>query len=416
MNNTEINAKLTQMIHDKRFLDFFVLARYFYRIGQPVISDKLYDNLEAQLKSQYNDSAYFSQTYDDDPVPTELLTELGVGSEQFFDSKTLKELSIYLNDDKSLSMRSVTDNEEAFKYFSMLRRNKLDFMASLKTDGVNTKMLYVDGKLAVSMSRGRGDATSFDYMTGSKLIMPKEINNYNGILHLRITGESYVDKAALEHLRDKYDSSKYKTSKSAAISMLRVKHEVNDYKALHTAVFAAEGLEPTLSETFAHLESEGFEVVPYQLHSWQEIPESFEEFTKWVHDDVMTPIAKAGEGMPSDGCAIEVNDFSWLGEQQDQYSTRQLALKYDYWAFKVYRGYIKDIKVEQRRVYKSVRVEIEPIVTDDDCKAQIINVFNMSILIDNDLYIGKEVYFEKNAGAVNILIHGQRLQGILDDN
>lgn len=61
-------------------------------------------------------------------------------------------------------------------------------------------------------------------------------------------------------------------------------------------------------------------------------------------------------------------------------------------------------------MFKSVRIRIDPITTDDDCKAEYINSFNPRILIDNELYEGKEVYFEKNAGAVNILIHGERLE------
>ena len=271
-------------------------------------------------------------------------------------------------------------------------------------------MLYYKGDLLISLSRGRGAANSLDYMTGSSKIMPRSISNYNDIEKLRITGESYVDKDKLQYLRNKYDVNRYKTSKSSAISMLRTEHAKEDYKYLHTAVFAAEGLENTLQKMFNHLAMEGFETVPHELHSWTEIPDTFEEFKDWLPLHVMAPIARAGKDMPSDGCAIEVNDLTWVGVQHDQYSNRQLALKFGYWAFKVYKGIITDIKTEQKRVFKSVRIRIDPITTDDDCKAEYINSFNPRILIDNELYEGKEVYFEKNAGAVNILIHGERLE------
>ena len=374
------------------------------------MTDKDYDAFESAFRENFPGSMYATQTYDDDPVPYNLLHSFGITPVTFNSSDDYDDMVTALNDDKSLSMSSVTKIEDAWPYFQMLRSNKLDFMASLKTDGVNTKMLYYKGDLLISLSRGRGAANSLDYMTGSSKIMPRSISNYNDIEKLRITGESYVDKDKLQYLRNKYDVNRYKTSKSSAISMLRTEHAKEDYKYLHTAVFAAEGLENTLQKMFNHLAMEGFETVPHELHSWTEIPDTFEEFKDWLPLHVMAPIARAGKDMPSDGCAIEVNDLTWVGVQHDQYSNRQLALKFGYWAFKVYKGIITDIKTEQKRVFKSVRIRIDPITTDDDCKAEYINSFNPRILIDNELYEGKEVYFEKNAGAVNILIHGERLE------
>lgn len=399
----------SNLVHQKRLLDAYILARYAYRIGEPVINDKTYDSLEQYVRKTYPASEYAHRTYDDDPIPYQLLDEFGVLPITFNSENDYNDMVSVLNDEKSLSMSSVVKVEDAWPYFQMLRENKLDFMASLKVDGVNTKMLYYQGDLLISLSRGRGAATSFSYMEGSSKIMPKSITNYNGVEKMRVTGESYVDKDKLQYFRDKYDPTKYKTSKSSAISMLRTHHDKEDYQFLHTAVFAAEGLENTLDKMFNHLIADGFTVVPHELHSWTEIPDNFEAFKPWLYQNVMTPIAKKGEGMPSDGCAIEVNDLLWAGEQHDQYSTRQLALKFGYWDFKVYKGVISEIKLEQRRVYKSVRIRIDPITTDDDCKAEYINSFNPSILIENNLYKGKEVYFEKNAGAVNILIHGDRL-------
>lgn len=404
-----------ELIHSGRIDDVFVLVRYAYRIGEPVISDAAYDNLEKEFKIRYPVSEYAHRTYDDDPIPYQLLDEFGILPVTFNSESDYTDMVSVLNDEKSLSMSSVTKVEDAWPYFQMLRENKLDFMASLKVDGVNTKMLYYQGDLLISLSRGRGAATSFSYMEGSSKVMPKSFCDYKGIEKMRVTGESYVERDKLEYFRKKYDPLKYKTSKSSAISMLRTHHDLEDYKFLHTAVFAAEGLEDTLDKMFNHLAMEGFETVPHQLHSWTEIPSDYNTFKTWLVQEVMTPIAKKGEGMPSDGCAIEVNDLLWAGTQHDQYSTRQLALKFGYWEFKIYKGIITDIKLEQRRVYKSVRIKIDPITTDDDCKAEYINSFNPSILIDNDLYKGKEVYFEKNAGAVNILVHGERLNQLRRD-
>lgn len=407
------NAALT-LLQSSRMIDSFTLMRYAYRIGNPIVSDAIYDKTERILRERNPECEYLHRTYDDDPIPYRLLEEFNILPATFDDFGQYEDLVAELNDNKSLSISSVVTYEEAWSYFCMLRQNKLDFMSSLKMDGVNTKMLYYNGDHLLSLSRGRGTATSLNYMEGSSKIMPKKIDN-RGIRKLRITGESYVDKDKLQYLRDKYDPTRYKTSKSSAISMLRTHHDLEDYKYLHTAVFAAEGLDTTLEATFNRLVMQGFEVVPHVLHSWREIPEDFATFRHWLAVEIMSPIAQAGKGMPSDGCVIEVNDLTWAGTQSDQYSNRQLALKFGPWKFPVYKGTIVDIKLEQKRVFKSVRIQIDPIATDDDCKAEYINSFNPRILIDNDLYVGKTVYFEKNAGAVNILVHGARLAALREE-
>lgn len=413
---------INRLIEERRLLDVFVLVRYFYRIGEPVIEDAEYDRLEGSLRHSGLESAseYLSRSYDDDPIPEALLDEIGVAPAAFLSRSSLGALVDSLDDDKSLSMMSVISADSAYPYFMRLREEKLDFVASLKTDGVNTKMLYVDGELCLSLSRGRNDGVGFDYMEGSSKVMPQRVPNFSGVKYLKIIGESYVERDSLQYFRDKYDAGKYKTCKSSAISMLRTKHSLADYRYLHTLVFYAEGISGTLTGMFERLHQEGFETVPYILHSWQEIPVDRDLFEKWLLESVMFSVWKEGEGIPSDGCAIEVNDLTWAGEVDGQYSTRQLALKFGPWQYKIYKGIITNIRLEQKRVYQSVRIEIQPVITDDDCKAQVINSFNPSILIENDLYKGKEVYFEKNSGAVNILIHGERLKnltgsGVFDD-
>lgn len=412
-----IEEYLNKLIADKRIVDLYVLARYFYRIGNPIIDDAVYDHLEHTLQINNVVSAipYLNRSYDDDPIPEKLLQEMNVAPATFLLKENVTDLATTLNDEKSLSIHSVTDTRAAYSFFMELRRNHLDFVASLKVDGVNTKMLYTNGELCLSLSRGRNDGSSFDYMEGSSKVMPLKITTYDGIHHLKITGESYVDREALPFLREKYNTEKYKTSKSSAISMLRTRHAREDYKHLHTLVFYADVSSSTIMDMFFQMKQYGFETVPHVLHSWNEIPERFDDFSKWLPENVMYPIWNMGKTLPSDGCVIEVNDLSWTGDINGQYSTRQLALKFGPWKFKIYKGTITNIRLEQRRVYKSVRIEIQPIITDDDCKAQVINSFNPAILIDNDLEVGKEIYFEKNAEAVNILIHGKRLISLSND-
>ena len=114
--------------------------------------------------------------------------------------------------------------------------------------------------------------------------------------------------------------------------------------------------------------------------------------------------------MPSDGVVVEVNDLTFFGEQKDQYSDRQIALKFEQWLFNTYTGIVRNILWRQNRVHASIRVEIEPMETVDGCTAQFINVFNPAILISNHIRIGSLIHFERNSDAVNILIQNDRLK------
>lgn len=405
--------EIYDLLSEKRYGSFYVLARYFYRVGEPIVSDAFYESLQGELMKAGAGPAlqqYFDRSYDDDPVPADLLAEFGIKPVYFVKNENRAELYNYLNEDKSFSIRSVTEYSDAFEFFKILKRNKLDFVASLKMDGVNTKMLYSDGQFVLSLSRGR-NGNSFDYTDNSAKIMPERIDGLSG-MH-KIIGESYVVDEGLPVLRKKYNKPDgYVSGKSSAISMLRIEHDRIDYRYLKTKVFYAEGIAETLDTMFQKLEECGVDVVPHKLIGWEEIPDSLEEFSAWLKENVFNVMHEEGKGIPSDGVVIEVNDLGWLGEEHNQYVSRQLALKFDYWGYGCYKGIIRDIRIEQRRVNKSVRIEIEPVRTRDGNKATVINSFNPSILIDNDLYVGKEVYFERNSGAVNVLIYGDRLKEI----
>lgn len=161
----------------------------------------------------------------------------------------------------------------------------------------------------------------------------------------------------------------------------------------------------------------GFDVVPYFKVKWEEIPEDLVTFKSWFYEKVMTPIhdMQMEDNMPADGLVLQVNDLLWEDTISGQYSDKQLACKFEYWSFDVYKAVVTDIVITQRRVNASVRIKIEPLVTNDDCKAQWINGFNPSILFANNIKVGTEAYFERNSGAVNIFIHGKRLDDLLKE-
>ena len=90
------------LVKAKRYADLWILARYFYRIGEaPIIPDHVYDQLTDVLKrEQYSTlKDYLERTYDDDPIPYALLQELGVKPYVPVSSEGRSELFALLNEE-----------------------------------------------------------------------------------------------------------------------------------------------------------------------------------------------------------------------------------------------------------------------------------------------------------------------------
>lgn len=409
--NSEIAAKI---INEATYEELYILMRYLYRVGDPIVDDHEFDNYELLMKEKFlNLEEYYNRTYDDDPIPFSLLEKYALLEHQKIDGDTRNGLKQSLEEDKSMSIKAIRGYTETWTFFKQMRDLEKDVVVSLKMDGANAKNLYKDNSFVLSLSRGRDTNNSFDYTENMSLIIPQTF--YCNKEEIKITGECYVDKNKLSYLRNKYDADKYVSSKSSAISMLRVRHEIEDYQYLHLRVFRADGVADTLTETFKILEEAGFEVVPHKWIAWSEIPDNYEEFKGWCKSEIFDAMYELGEGLPSDGVVVEVNDLAWDGQIENQYNSRQIALKFEYWGFDVYCAEITSIIIEQRRVFKSVKVGIKPLVTRGDSTAKVINGFNPRILIENNLCVGSKVYFERNSDAVNIVLHGNKLKMKLEN-
>lgn len=404
---------LEEIRKSNRRVDLFCLARYFYRIGEPIMDDSEYERLTDEMHEKYADEAalYLNQTYDDDEIPYKLLNEIGVEPTDFSRAANKEDLFQYFNSEKSLSINSVTNYEDAYAFFSKYRAEHQDLMTSLKMDGDNVKTLYLDGELKLSLSRGRSSGVSFDFTNTVKNVFP--LNIKCGKHECKVYAEAYVESDYLQVLRDRYNPNGYKTCKSAAISLLRVPHAKEDYEHLKIILHSIEGVGNTMQEEFDKAKELGFDVVKHKLIPWQDIPENYQEFRQWLKESVFDHFEKETVGIPSDGVVVEVNDLNYTGIESGQYTSRQLALKFEQWSFKCYKGVIEDILWEQKRVQASCRIRIKPMLTDDGCSAEYINGFNFAILVQENLNIGSEVYYVRNSGAVNILVYGKELDNLL---
>lgn len=77
-------------------------------------------------------------------------------------------------------------------------------------------------------------------------------------------------------------------------------------------------------------------------------------------------------------------------------------------------GVVKNIVIEQQAVNASVVIEIEPIRTEDNVVARRVQTYNVSYLVDNNIYIGAPVYFIRNSEAISVLLTGKALEEALN--
>lgn len=405
-----------QLVESGRADDAFILARYMYRIGEPIIDDAAYENFAAKVREKFPQlEAFFGRTYDEDPVPYALLTEFGLQAVGTDSGDNTEDLQRFFGEDKSLSIRSVTQYKEAWDFFHAHRVAGNDIFVAIKVDGNNTREVYKGGEFRLSLSRGRNTDTCFDFTRSMRKVLPDRLVGVPE--EFVLYGEAYVEESYLPSLRTKYHTGdKFKTARTTAMSMLRLNtYDDDDYSHLKFKAFSAPGMRKNVSETYQLLESLGFETPPHKLIQWQELPEDFSSFPEWLDREVFVPLSEYQSEIASDGIVAEVNQYNWIGEVNGNYSTRQLALKFGPWNFTYAKGIVSDIVVQQRRVLACVKIEIEPLTTQDGCEARVINVFNPDILINAGLRKGSTVYFERNSGAVNILLHGKKLELVLDE-
>lgn len=395
---------IKEICDSKRYEDLFIISRFMYRIGRPIFpKDKIYDTLETSMINAKLLPEYTCRTYDDDPIPFELLKELGWLSLV----PNLVETSRYsaqLDEEKSLSINAVRSIDEIWEFLRLAINE--DISVSLKVDGVNSKILYILDYLELCLSRAR-EGNGFDYTKGIAKCIPTHL--HTGEDDLKIFSETFVRESYLPELQ-KINPKIYKTPKSSAISLLLREHEDKHYKQLVSLAFNVEGPKnfKTVEDRFKFLEEQGFTTVPYKIIKREDIPKSREQLGKWI-EDLCAKFWELSKDLSSDGIVLEINNLNWQDKVVGKYSNRNIAVKMFGWDTVKYIGIVKNIIVEQQRVEASCRIEIEPIKTYDSCSATFIQGYNPDILISQGINIGSTVEFERDSGAINKLVYTDKL-------
>lgn len=383
-------------------LNELLLFRACYRYNKPIINDDDYDILLNLYTFIYPNTVYLkSQSYDDDiydGVVKEVLVKNGI-----LRKGTLSN-SKYAQTLRSAKTTSVLPQEYYEDTFSFIHSSHSDILFSLKVDGMNAKTGYVDNKFELALSRGR-DSDGFDYTQALQKVLPNEIKGTSGFV--TITGEVYLKYNSLQKLNAKYPNKDLKTPKSAAGSLMIAhdKYDKEDFEGLHFIAHGGENIGTTITEKYESFIKNGFEVPPYILVLYAEIPQNLTRFKEWLKTNVLDILWEKGEQLeiPSDGVVCEKIDVS-LTDRKDQYSDANVAIKYEQWKSPQYKGIVEKILFEQKRVNASVVLQIKPVTTKDFNVARRVSVGSPAILIKNNIVPGSEITFERKSQAINVLV------------
>ena len=418
-----IAAKQDEIYHRIQALGFtelelYAIARFFYRFGFPIISDAKYDLLDKQMKAEHPEEEICKRSYDDDPVPMDLLdrtqidkgflAKLIYGTKREVSEKNREIFDKYLAVEKSKSINAFFEWVDAMPWLYSMRGRMLNL--SLKVDGNNTQSVYLPSKenpdileYQVTFSRGR-EAQPFDLTAGCSRIFPQRIR-IPGLQYLILRAEIYCDPYALDDLNLKY-GTELVTPRGVGLSMARTNgYQDEDYAYLmYNSFYASFGTR--VSETFDKLFDAGVDTVPYYT---MELPADATE--SQIHEMVFQAMSGLKQfadehGIPSDGVVVQVDSTDTAGEMatDGMYDAGIIAIKTDFWKPDVLSSEVLRIEITQQQERANCVAIVKPVQTASGKTISRVNCFNPDILISAGIKPGSIIQFNyKNETTVDLI-------------
>lgn len=339
-------------MHIGDLLDKYILARWAYAIGQPIMSDMEYNSLHARLKKEIPDNEYVKRVWSEDPCPIDLLTR--TGNEHMY-----RNISITYGSESMDSLR--TDDEVKRMFGNLNEATRLSY----KVDGWNNQINYYNGKIISGNTRGR--ATT-----------PKDSNVLLGVvpdtipMHgvVKIIGEASIPNNKWEEFKNIYGGKDQRASMSTVIAKGLVDYV--SYKAFNIVSPDNE----LLSDKYSLLKSWGFDTPKFLIvNDYKQLKSGIDMLSKMdSNNDVLT-----------DGLVIEN-------------SKTQIAIRVGKWQESYFRSYVTGYVENYTSYGISMTLKIRPILVGGK-NISILDVTNISEIVKNNLRIGYPVAFTIRSGA-----------------
>lgn len=333
--------------------DRFIVSRWCYSIGSPVIEDAEYNLLREYMETNYPDDEYTQRSWSSDPCPVELLKKLGM-------ENTIKKVMLADKTESIPSLNSYNDVNAALSNFCG------SGTASMKHDGWNMQANYYNGKLLTVNSRGR-TRDSVDTSVLMQLI-PSTIPATGPI---KIVFEATVSNQNFPFCVSMFGN----VSQRSAVSSLLARPEYTYRISAHA--FDVHGYQiPSGQTKFDVLHDWGFETPEWRhVYSYVDIIAALEELGN-MKDLYSYPT----DGMVVDGIA-------------------RYALRIGAWEEPIYKSYITGYH-EQFNLYRiSPSLKIYPIMRKGGAQ-QRINITNWQRIFDYKLEPGSPVAFRLSSSVI----------------
>ena len=332
-------------------LNKFIIARWMYSIGEPIMSDAEYTLLLNTIQKTDPDNPYVHRSWSSDPCPVELLKEYGM-------EDAIRNIVL---SDKTESIPSINDWGSLEAMYKDLDE---EATLSYKHDGWNVQASYYNGELVQFQTRGRSnDAMSVEIL---KHRVPKKIpalGRRTVCMEATVSNENYkIVKAELNN-----------RSQRGSVSSCLARSDYAKYIDLHA--FSIIGDEQMLNP-FPTLQEWGFQTVKWWIvHNYNELVEGIQNASRLVES----------YGSPTDGLVIR--------------SSLTRAIRVAAWEEPIYHSYVTGYDETYGMHRVGVKAKIKPIAMRNSTQ-RLVSCTNYQRIIDNNLQIGYPIAFRLSSMAI----------------
>jgi len=328
----------------------YILSRWMYSIGRPIITDAEYTVLHNFMLSSYPSDEYVNRSWSSDPCPVDLLKKYGM-------EDSIKEVILT---DKTESIASLNSLADVKAFYGSLDE---EVTVSYKHDGWNIQYSYYNGELVHVQTRGRlcdaKDASVF------KTLVPNTIPVTGKV---KIVTEVTVPNSKFPIIQRDFGN----TSQRGSVSTVLANPEYLHCVEAHALDIKA---------------SEDYDIFPTLLTWGFKVP-AFRKVRSYA--DLMTAVKelseqKASYDSPTDGVVVK--------------GTETKALRIMAWEEPIYTSYITGYKEEYGPHRISAALEIFPVKTPTGMQ-RVLPITNLNRIVSNNLKLGTPIAFRFVSGAI----------------
>lgn len=345
-------------------------------MGAPLVTDTQYDMYFKLLQELKPDSEILNRNWesaDNDLVETDEI----------------------LASHRMMSIRTIKNIDELYKFKQALGDRVVDLFASVKENGHAIRAVYRYGQLVSGSTRGRYKKGR-DITRHLKSVLPTYVDDWSDIRLMEVRGELLVSYAEFENLKHIL-----KTPLSAVTSLVR--ESVTDAELKHLSCVCYKLIPcddspwkpDTLFDQFKELHDRGFKVPQCALYKEVDLENLDETFEDILEE--FSELADGGLEYAADGIVVAVNDcdtFESMGVDGNNYLGNFAIKMGRHWETNVYKSVILDVEFIPGKTYFTPKAIIEPVITATGAQVSTVPLYNVGVMNDFHLVPGSEVYFK----------------------